>query len=109
MCAQEAVHGVVPYLGTFLTDLTMIHSAYPDHIKVGWRRECYKLGNERSQYTVISPTQGGLINFEKRRMEFEILAKMSLFQAAATQYSYTSSIDFEHWLETTPVLSEQER
>ena len=45
-------YGTIPYLGTFLTDLTMIDTAIPD---------------------VVSD---GLINFDKRRKEFEVLAQV---------------------------------
>ncbi|CAG2068559.1 unnamed protein product, partial [Timema podura] len=44
-------HGTIPYLGTFLTDLTMIDTAIPDTVA------------------------DGLINFDKRRKEFEVLAQ----------------------------------
>ena len=47
-------YGTIPYLGTFLTDLTMIDTAIPD---------------------VVSD---GLINFDKRRKEFEVLAQVGL-------------------------------
>ncbi|XP_016128576.1 ral guanine nucleotide dissociation stimulator-like 1 [Sinocyclocheilus grahami] len=42
-----AMQGTIPYLGTFLTDLTMLDTALPDQV------------------------EGGLLNFEKRRREFE--------------------------------------
>ncbi|RXG68259.1 Ral guanine nucleotide dissociation stimulator-like 1 [Armadillidium vulgare] len=45
-------HGTIPYLGTFLTDLTMIDTAIPDTI------------------------DSGLINFDKKRKEFEVLAQV---------------------------------
>ena len=45
-------YGTIPYLGTFLTDLTMIDTAIPD---------------------IVSQ---GLINFDKRRKEFEVLAQV---------------------------------
>ena len=46
-------HGTIPYLGTFLTDLTMIDTAIPD---------------------TIDET---LINFDKKRKEFEVLAQVN--------------------------------
>lgn len=48
-------HGTIPYLGTFLTDLTMIDSAIPDTVG------------------------DGLINFDKKRKEFEVLAQVGTF------------------------------
>jgi ral guanine nucleotide dissociation stimulator-like 1 len=51
----DSPNGTIPYLGTFLTDLTFIDSAIPDRV------------------------QGNLINFEKRRKEFEILAQVINF------------------------------
>lgn len=50
---NDTPNGTIPYLGTFLTDLTFIDSAIPDRV------------------------HGSLINFEKRRKEFEILAQVS--------------------------------
>lgn len=49
---QNISHGTIPYLGTFLTDLTMIDTAIPDTV------------------------YDGLINFDKRRKEFEVLAQV---------------------------------
>lgn len=51
---QNVSHGTIPYLGTFLTDLTMIDTAIPDTLP------------------------DGLINFDKKRKEFEVLAQVSL-------------------------------
>lgn len=51
----DSPNGTVPYLGTFLTDLTFIDSAISDKV------------------------HGDLINFEKRRKEFEILAQVCCF------------------------------
>lgn len=51
-------HGTIPYLGTFLTDLTFIHAAIPDTI------------------------DEDLINFDKKRKEFEILAQIKLLQVS---------------------------
>lgn len=49
---QAISYGTIPYLGTFLTDLTMIDTAIPDTVA------------------------NGLINFDKKRKEFEVLAQV---------------------------------
>ena len=61
---QAISYGTIPYLGTFLTDLTMIDTAIPDTI-----------------------TDEGLVNFDKRRKEFEVLAQIKLLQGAAKAYT----------------------
>ncbi|XP_008572030.1 PREDICTED: ral guanine nucleotide dissociation stimulator-like 3 [Galeopterus variegatus] len=55
--------GPVPYLGTFLTDLVMLDTALPDML------------------------EGDLINFEKRRKEWEILARIQQLQRRCQSYS----------------------
>ncbi|XP_062586095.1 ral guanine nucleotide dissociation stimulator-like 1 isoform X4 [Saccostrea cucullata] len=78
------VQGTVPYLGTFLTDLTMIDTAIPD------RTEC------------------GLINFEKRRKEFEVLAQIKLLQSAAQIYNFQENKQIWSWFDSVRVYDESE-
>ncbi|KAE8619939.1 hypothetical protein XENTR_v10010040 [Xenopus tropicalis] len=64
--STRVLQGTVPYLGTFLTDLIMLDTALPD---------C---------------TEGGLINFEKRRKEYEVLAKIQKLQLTCRHYVLTA-------------------
>lgn len=77
-------HGTIPYLGTFLTDLTMIHAAIPDTIP------------------------DGLINFDKKRKEFEVLAQIKLLQGAANSYHLPEDPLFDRWFASLLVLDEKE-
>eukprot|EP00794_Sanderia_malayensis_P015613 gene15613-17187_t len=70
---EGIMQGTVPYLGTFLTDLTMIDSAYPN-----------KLEND-------------YINFDKRRKEFEIIAQIKLLQESAKNYQIKPNPNFISW------------
>ncbi|XP_017780060.1 PREDICTED: ral guanine nucleotide dissociation stimulator-like 1 [Nicrophorus vespilloides] len=76
--------GTIPYLGTFLTDLTMIDTAIPDTIS------------------------DGLINFDKRRKEFEVLAQIKLLQGAANAYNLIGDIVFDRWFDSILVLDDRE-
>ena len=78
-------HGTIPWLGTFLTDLQMIHTAIPD-------------------------TMGttNLINFDKKRKEFELLAQIKLLQGAANAYDLREDLQFDRWFASLLVLDERE-
>merc|ERR1719229_1067401 len=77
-------YGTIPYLGTFLTDLTMIDTAIPD---------------------IVSQ---GLINFDKRRKEFEVLAQIKLLQGAANAYTIEPDSRFGRWFESVLIMDENE-
>ncbi|XP_011298080.1 ral guanine nucleotide dissociation stimulator isoform X1 [Fopius arisanus] len=82
--AGNISYGTIPYLGTFLTDLTMIDTAIPDTVAEG------------------------LINFDKRRKEFEVLARIRLLQGAANAYHFTSDPLFDCWFHSIVVLDDRE-
>ncbi|XP_066986341.1 ral guanine nucleotide dissociation stimulator-like 1 isoform X3 [Macrobrachium rosenbergii] len=77
-------YGTIPYLGTFLTDLTMIDTAIPDTVA------------------------NGLINFDKKRKEFEVLAQIRLLQGAANAYQLERDERFERWWDSVLVLDDKE-
>ncbi|CAJ1053806.1 ral guanine nucleotide dissociation stimulator-like 1 isoform X2 [Xyrichtys novacula] len=76
--------GVVPYLGTYLTVLTMLDTALSDTV------------------------DGGLINFEKRRREFEILSQIRQFQASCSHYKLPVNTHITTWLQAHTLLTDQE-
>ncbi|XP_028918775.2 ral guanine nucleotide dissociation stimulator isoform X2 [Ornithorhynchus anatinus] len=78
------MQGTIPYLGTFLTDLVMLDTAMKDYL------------------------DGGLINFEKRRKEFEVIAQIKLLQSACNNYSFTPAELFGDWFRGVEKLSEAE-
>ncbi|NXI50589.1 RGL1 protein, partial [Chloroceryle aenea] len=78
------MQGTVPYLGTFLTDLVMLDTAFQDYI------------------------EGGLINFEKRRKEFEVIAQIKLLQSACNSYCLTPDKRFIQWFKRQQNLTEEE-
>ncbi|CAK9799395.1 Ral guanine nucleotide dissociation stimulator-like 1 [Anthophora quadrimaculata] len=82
--AGNISYGTIPYLGTFLTDLTMIDTAIPDTIAEG------------------------LINFDKRRKEFEVLARIRLLQGAANAYNFSRDPLFDRWFHSVVVLDDRE-
>ncbi|XP_041832945.1 ral guanine nucleotide dissociation stimulator-like [Melanotaenia boesemani] len=77
-------NGIVPYLGTYLTILTMLDTALPDTVK------------------------GGLINFEKRRREFDVLSQIRLLQTTCSQYSLPHHPRVAAWLQGHQLLTDQE-
>ncbi|NXH11992.1 RGL1 protein, partial [Bucco capensis] len=81
---MRPMQGTVPYLGTFLTDLVMLDTAHQDYI------------------------EGGLINFEKRRREFEVIAQIKWLQSACESYCMTPDAKFIQWFRKQQHLTEEE-
>ncbi|XP_035382803.1 ral guanine nucleotide dissociation stimulator isoform X3 [Electrophorus electricus] len=80
----SVMQGTIPYLGTFLTDLVMMDTAMRDYL------------------------DGGLINFEKRRKEFEVIAQIKLLQLACNNYNFILHPRFRDWFSTVDKLTEAE-
>ncbi|XP_067137082.1 ral guanine nucleotide dissociation stimulator-like 1 isoform X1 [Centruroides vittatus] len=82
--AMSIMQGTIPYLGTFLTDLMMIDAAIPDTLP------------------------DGLINFDKKRKEFEVLAQIKLLQSSANNYNIVPDHKFQAWFENLPTIDDNE-
>lgn len=86
--------GTVPYLGLYLSDLTYLDSAYDNTINL----------TDTNQSTIK------LINFEKHRKQFEILAQIKLFQSAANAYTTLHRLDsFRNWFDRIETYDEEQR
>ncbi|XP_054615084.1 ral guanine nucleotide dissociation stimulator-like 1 isoform X2 [Dunckerocampus dactyliophorus] len=81
---ESTSSGAVPYLGTYLTVLTMLDTALPDTV------------------------EGGLINFEKRRREFEVLSQICVLQSSCSQFSLPHHPRIADWMQGHKLLTDQE-
>jgi len=79
------MQGTVPYLGLFLTDLTMIDTAFRDFLR------------------------DGVINFDKKRREYEILAQIQMLQSMTGVYRIEPESVFFDWFYRLRVYDENER
>ncbi|XP_029360038.1 ral guanine nucleotide dissociation stimulator-like 2 isoform X2 [Echeneis naucrates] len=81
---KSNAQGTVPYLGIFLTDLTMLDTAVKDRL------------------------DNGYINFDKRRREFEVLAQIRLLQSSCKNCVFSTDESFLQWYHSVPTLTEEE-
>ncbi|XP_017288814.1 ral guanine nucleotide dissociation stimulator-like 2 isoform X2 [Kryptolebias marmoratus] len=81
---RSTAQGTVPYLGIFLTDLTMLDTAVKDRL------------------------DNGYINFDKRRREFEVLAQIRLLQSSCKNCVFTADEAFLQWYHSVPTLTEEQ-
>ncbi|XP_061633295.1 ral guanine nucleotide dissociation stimulator-like 2 isoform X3 [Phyllopteryx taeniolatus] len=76
--------GTVPYLGLFLTDLTMLDAAVKDRL------------------------ENGYVNFDKRRREFEVLAQIRLLQSSCKNCALVPDETFLRWYRSVPTLTQEQ-
>ncbi|XP_039972549.1 ral guanine nucleotide dissociation stimulator-like 2 isoform X1 [Xiphias gladius] len=81
---KSNAQGTVPYLGIFLTDLTMLDTAVKDRL------------------------DNGYINFDKRRREFEVLAQIRLLQSSCKNCVFSTEESIIQWYHSVPTLTEEE-
>ncbi|XP_068612319.1 ral guanine nucleotide dissociation stimulator-like 2 [Brachionichthys hirsutus] len=81
---RSSAQGTVPYLGIFLTDLTMLDTAVKDRL------------------------DNGYVNFDKRRREFEVLAQIRLLQSSCKNCVFAADEAFARWYQSAPTLTEEE-
>ncbi|KAM9723585.1 ral guanine nucleotide dissociation stimulator-like 2 isoform 2-T3 [Menidia menidia] len=82
--SRTTAQGTVPYLGIFLTDLTMLDTAVKDRL------------------------DNGYINFDKRRREFEVLAQIRLLQSSCKNCVFVADEGFLRWYHSVPTLTEEQ-
>ena len=107
-----SAQGTVPYLGTFLTDLTMIDTAIPDYTDLGGlglRNPDSSFTSSESQPDNCEQVGEEWINFEKKRKEFEILAQIRLLQSSASMYMIQPDTIFWEWFHGIRVYDDKER
>lgn len=78
------MQGIVFYLGIFLIDLIMFDIVLQDYI------------------------EGGLINFEKRRREFEVIVQIKFLQFVCNSYCMILDLKFIQWFQRQQFLIEEE-
>ncbi|CAD7690632.1 unnamed protein product [Nyctereutes procyonoides] len=76
--------GVVPFLGTFLTDLFMLDTAMEEYLE----------GNE--------------VNHRKKNKEYRVMTEILLLQVAADRYHIEPKHPFRAWFQSGKWLSEEE-
>lgn len=81
---RSNAQGTVPYLGIFLTDLTMLDTAVKDRL------------------------DNGYVNFDKRRREFEVLAQIRLLQSSCKNCVFVADETFLQWYHSVPTLTEEQ-
>lgn len=69
----DSAYGSVPFFGSFLRDFIHLSESMEDYV------------------------DGGLINFEKRRREAEMLAQIKLMQVSAGNYNFERDSVFHEW------------
>ncbi|XP_055521586.1 ral guanine nucleotide dissociation stimulator-like 1 [Leucoraja erinacea] len=80
---KGVMQGTVPFLGTFLTDLMMLDTAFPDYVD-------------------------GLTNLVKRQREFEVLSQIKLLQSSCNIYCISPVESFLQWFRGQQHLTEDE-